>query len=529
MEITKAAAQPSRRAKAEWFTGTVWQDPIVEAPAPARIKAVRVTFEPGARTAWHTHPLGQTLHVVTGVGRAQVWGGPVREILPGDTVWIPPHEKHWHGASPEQRHGPHRPARAPRRRACGLDGARHGRAIRGRADGLSPHARSSRPKRKRRAGIRARTADSRVPGLRCAPPGTTCSGGLAILDSPRALGDGIGLSNNERNIHDHDHEAYRPRRRPRARGGLRGRWRLRRARPSSASAPAAPAAPTIRSAGSSRTRSRAPTARASQGLVSTAVASNGSVANVNAIQGGSSESGFTPVGRRLLGLHRHRPLRGQAEGRRPAPDRDPLSRDRAHRRPQGRQHQIGRRPQGQARLDRRAGLRHDRRFPPRARGLRHHREGHQAGIPEAGPGRRPAQGQRARRLLLRRRLSDRRDLRARDLVRHHASCRSPGRRSRSSSPSTSSSPRTPCRRASTRTSPRRRPSRSTPSGSRARSSPEDLVYKVTKALWSEETRKQLDAGHAKGKLITLKNATTGLGIPLHPGAEKFYKEAGVLK
>ena len=83
MEITKAAAQPSRRAKAEWFTGTVWQDPIVEAPAPARIKAVRVSFEPGARTAWHTHPLGQTLYVVAGVGRAQVWGGPVREIRPG--------------------------------------------------------------------------------------------------------------------------------------------------------------------------------------------------------------------------------------------------------------------------------------------------------------------------------------------------------------------------------------------------------------------------------------------------------------
>jgi quercetin dioxygenase-like cupin family protein len=75
-------------------------DPIIEAPAPARIRAARVSFEPGARTAWHTHPLGQTLHVVTGLGRVQTWGAPIREIRPGDTVWIPPGEKHWHGASP---------------------------------------------------------------------------------------------------------------------------------------------------------------------------------------------------------------------------------------------------------------------------------------------------------------------------------------------------------------------------------------------------------------------------------------------
>jgi quercetin dioxygenase-like cupin family protein len=100
MDIRTASDSQTRKAKADWFTGTVWQDPIVEAPAPARIRAVRVAFEPGARTAWHTHPLGQTLHVVAGVGRVQAWGGPVREIRPGDTVWIPPGEKHWHGAAP---------------------------------------------------------------------------------------------------------------------------------------------------------------------------------------------------------------------------------------------------------------------------------------------------------------------------------------------------------------------------------------------------------------------------------------------
>ena len=100
MEIFSAGSRPTRRAPAEYFTGTVWQDPIVTAEAPARLVAVRVAFEPGARTAWHTHPLGQTLYVVTGVGRVQTLGGPVREIRAGDTVWIPPGEKHWHGASP---------------------------------------------------------------------------------------------------------------------------------------------------------------------------------------------------------------------------------------------------------------------------------------------------------------------------------------------------------------------------------------------------------------------------------------------
>jgi quercetin dioxygenase-like cupin family protein len=100
MQITALGNSPTRRGRSEWFTGTVWQDPIVEAPDPARVRAARVSFEPGARTAWHTHPLGQTLHVLAGVGRVQSSGGPVREIRPGDTVWIAPEEKHWHGASP---------------------------------------------------------------------------------------------------------------------------------------------------------------------------------------------------------------------------------------------------------------------------------------------------------------------------------------------------------------------------------------------------------------------------------------------
>jgi quercetin dioxygenase-like cupin family protein len=100
MEIHVAGTFPTKQASADAFTGTVWQDPIVDAPPPARIRANRVTFEPGARTAWHTHPLGQTLHVILGVGRVQTWDGPIREIKAGDTVWIPPGEKHWHGASP---------------------------------------------------------------------------------------------------------------------------------------------------------------------------------------------------------------------------------------------------------------------------------------------------------------------------------------------------------------------------------------------------------------------------------------------
>jgi quercetin dioxygenase-like cupin family protein len=100
MEITPAGTQPSGTGPAEYFTGRVRTDPVVVAPSPARVRALVVTFEPGARTAWHTHPLGQTLYVLSGVGRAQSSGGPLREIRPGDSVWFAPGEKHWHGAAP---------------------------------------------------------------------------------------------------------------------------------------------------------------------------------------------------------------------------------------------------------------------------------------------------------------------------------------------------------------------------------------------------------------------------------------------
>lgn len=100
MEIFAAGSRPTLRASSDWFTGTVWQDPVIEAPEPARVRALRVSFEPGARTAWHTHPLGQTLHVLSGTGRVGLRGQSPRVIRAGDTVWIPPGEEHWHGAAP---------------------------------------------------------------------------------------------------------------------------------------------------------------------------------------------------------------------------------------------------------------------------------------------------------------------------------------------------------------------------------------------------------------------------------------------
>ena len=100
MEIKRSGSQPSRKGPAEYFTGTVRIDPVFDAPEPARIRCASVTFEPGARTAWHTHPLGQTLIVTAGLGLAQRWGGSVEEIRPGDVVWFPAGEKHWHGAAP---------------------------------------------------------------------------------------------------------------------------------------------------------------------------------------------------------------------------------------------------------------------------------------------------------------------------------------------------------------------------------------------------------------------------------------------
>lgn len=99
MDITRAGATPSTRGAAEYFTGTVRIDPLFSPPEPARAAGALVTFEPGARTAWHTHPLGQTIIVTTGCGWAQREGGPVEVIRPGDVVWFPPGEKHWHGAT----------------------------------------------------------------------------------------------------------------------------------------------------------------------------------------------------------------------------------------------------------------------------------------------------------------------------------------------------------------------------------------------------------------------------------------------
>jgi quercetin dioxygenase-like cupin family protein len=100
MEIKRNGSQPSGHGPAEYFTGTVRVDPLFSAPAPARVVGASVTFEPGARTAWHTHPLGQHLTVMSGCGWAQRWGGPVEVIRPGDVIWFAPGEKHWHGATP---------------------------------------------------------------------------------------------------------------------------------------------------------------------------------------------------------------------------------------------------------------------------------------------------------------------------------------------------------------------------------------------------------------------------------------------
>ena len=100
MNISRNGSRPSQTPPADYFTGRVRLDPLVEAPEPARMRAASVTFEPGARTAWHTHPLGQTLVVTAGCGRVQREGGPIEEIRPGDVIWFEPGEKHWHGAAP---------------------------------------------------------------------------------------------------------------------------------------------------------------------------------------------------------------------------------------------------------------------------------------------------------------------------------------------------------------------------------------------------------------------------------------------
>jgi quercetin dioxygenase-like cupin family protein len=100
MDIKRSGTQPSQQASAEYFTGAVRIDPLFDAHHPAHANGASVTFEPGARTAWHSHPLGQTLIVTAGCGWVQRWDGPIEEIRPGDVIWIPPGEKHWHGATP---------------------------------------------------------------------------------------------------------------------------------------------------------------------------------------------------------------------------------------------------------------------------------------------------------------------------------------------------------------------------------------------------------------------------------------------
>jgi len=100
MEIKRSGSQPSEQGRPDWFTGTVRIDQLFEAQPPARARGARVTFEPGARTVWHTHPLGQTLIVTAGCGWVQREGSPIEEIRPGDVVWFTPNEKHWHGAAP---------------------------------------------------------------------------------------------------------------------------------------------------------------------------------------------------------------------------------------------------------------------------------------------------------------------------------------------------------------------------------------------------------------------------------------------
>ena len=100
MDTKRSGSQPSGKGPSDYFTGTVRVDPLFKATEPARVVGASVTFEPGARTAWHTHPLGQTLVVTSGFGLVQHWGGRIEEIRPGDVVWFPPGEKHWHGAGP---------------------------------------------------------------------------------------------------------------------------------------------------------------------------------------------------------------------------------------------------------------------------------------------------------------------------------------------------------------------------------------------------------------------------------------------
>ena len=129
MEIKRCGSQPSGKGTADYFTGAVRIDPLFEATEPARVRGASVTFEPSARTAWHTHPLGQTLIITSGVGWVQRWDGPIEEIRPGDVVWFPPGEKHWHGATPKQRSDTHRGSGSAERQSRRLVGTGQRRTI----------------------------------------------------------------------------------------------------------------------------------------------------------------------------------------------------------------------------------------------------------------------------------------------------------------------------------------------------------------------------------------------------------------
>jgi quercetin dioxygenase-like cupin family protein len=130
MQITRNSLE-TNVGPSDWFTGTVYVDPVATASAPSRLTASSVHFTPGARTAWHTHPYGQTIHVTEGIGRCQREGGPIEEIRPGDRVYFEPGENHWHGAAPQPLHDPPRDARSRRhRQPRHLRQARHRRGIR---------------------------------------------------------------------------------------------------------------------------------------------------------------------------------------------------------------------------------------------------------------------------------------------------------------------------------------------------------------------------------------------------------------
>ena len=137
MQVSRNGSRPSVRGPAEHFTGTVRVDRLIEPTGLARVTAASVTFEPGARTAWHSHPLGQTLIVTGGCGRAQRWGGPVEEIRPGDVVWFAPGEKHWHGAAPTAAMTHLAVQEALDGKAARLDGEGRRRPVRAGASGMS--------------------------------------------------------------------------------------------------------------------------------------------------------------------------------------------------------------------------------------------------------------------------------------------------------------------------------------------------------------------------------------------------------